>query len=82
VKYPNLKFAMEHRRRFAYEVAEALKLDPASFSRRMRGRAEFAPHERARLVELLGFPVDWLFAEITLPPRVSEQGDHAVAISL
>ena len=67
MKYMNLRFAIEHRRMYGYELADALRLDPANFSRRMKGRTEFAPHQRARIAELLGFPADWLFAEMVFP---------------
>jgi hypothetical protein len=38
MKYMNLRFAIEHKRVCGYELANALRLDPANFSRRLRGR--------------------------------------------
>jgi hypothetical protein len=67
MKYMNLRFAIEHRRVYGYELANALRLDPANFSRRLRGRTQFAPYQKARIAELLGFPADWLFAEMVFP---------------
>ena len=64
MKYMNLRFAIERRRVYGYELADALRLDPANFSRRLRRRTQFAPHQKARIAELLGFPADWLFAEM------------------
>jgi hypothetical protein len=75
VKYPNLCWAIQRRRLAHYEVAAAIIVDPSRFSRCLNGRAEFAPHEQARLSELLGFDAAWLFAE-PLPRRLRNLPAH------
>jgi plasmid maintenance system antidote protein VapI len=50
-----------------YALADALKISDAEISRRMAGRREFAPHEKQRVSEILGFRPEWLFAEICPP---------------
>jgi hypothetical protein len=79
MKYMNLRFAIEHRRVYGYELADALRLDPANFSRRLRGRTQFAPHQKARIAELLGFPADWLFAETVFPSSTVPRSYIALA---
>jgi hypothetical protein len=82
----NLRFAIEHRRVYGCEIADALRLDPANFSRRLRWRTQFAPHPKARIAELLGFPADWLFAEMVVPgstaPRSYVVHDEPLLASL
>ena len=43
-------------------------MEASRFSRCVTGRFEFAPHEKTRIAEVLGFPSEWLFAEVK-PPR-------------
>lgn len=72
MKYPNLLWAVRKRRLAHYELATRVKMDPSRFSRCLNGRFEFAPHERSRIAEALGFDEGWLFRD-PLPPGSSAQ---------
>jgi hypothetical protein len=78
MRFPNLLWAIEKRRLAHYEVASRIGMDASRFSRCLRGRFEFAPHEIARTAEVLSYPAEWLFAEAR-PPRVSTRGEQAAA---
>lgn len=66
--YPNLLYALTLRGLLAYQLAAQVRMSESRFSRCARGRMPFTPEERARIVEALNFPDDWLFARPT-PPR-------------
>lgn len=68
--YPNLVWAMSHRRLPNYRVATLAEISESSFSRALSGRREFSPEERERIAKILSFPAAWLFAE-PRPPHVS-----------
>jgi len=70
MRYPNLVWAIKERWIAHYEVAGSVKVSPSRFSRCLNGIVEFAPHEKTRLSELLGFDAAWLFAE-PIPRRVA-----------
>ena len=72
MKYPNLVWAIGRRRLAHHELATRIKMDPSRFSRCLNGRYEFAPLDRSRIVEALGFDDEWLFRE-PLPPGRSAQ---------
>lgn len=72
MKYPNLVWAIGRRRLAHYELATRIKMNPSRFSRCLDGRFEFAPHERSRIAEALGFDEGWLFRDL-LPPGRSAQ---------
>ncbi len=78
MRFPNLLWAIEHRRLAHYELAGRVGMDASRFSRCLRGRIEFAPHERERVVKVLGFPTEWLFAE-PRPPQMSATGTASSA---
>jgi hypothetical protein len=63
VKFPNLVWAIRDRRMAHYEVARRVAMEPTHFSRCLSGRLDFAPHERKRIAEILGFHEGWLFCE-------------------
>ena len=69
MRFPNLIWAIDEKRLAHYELAARVGMDASRFSRCLRGRFEFAPHERQRIAEVLGYPLDWLFEEAK-PPRV------------
>ena len=79
MKDSNLVWAIGRRRLAHNELATRIKMDPSRFSRCLNGRFEFAPHERSRIAEALGFDDEWLFRE-PLPPGRSAQlrGDSGV----
>ncbi len=68
MKFPNLAWAIAHRRLAQYEVADAIGMRESAFSRAINGRVEFTSQERARITKLLEFPEPWLFQEIVRPP--------------
>jgi hypothetical protein len=73
MKYPNLVWAIDKRRLAHYEVSAQVKIERTRFSRCLHGLSEFAPHEMARIGEVLGFSADWLFVEPRPPkPRMFE----------
>ena len=71
MKFPNLVWAIRDRRLAHYEVAHRVRMEPTHFSRCLCGRLDFAPHERRRIAELLGFGEGWLFRE-PLPAPLTE----------
>lgn len=70
MKFPNLLWAIEERRLAHYELASRIKMDASRFSRCLRGRFDFAPHERQRVAEVLGYPESWLFTKPAPPKSV------------
>jgi hypothetical protein len=79
MKYPNAAWALSYKRIVYMDAAAALGISGGTFSQKMAGRVEFAPHERARLAELLGFREEWLFAEMAIPPSARMQPAMAQA---
>jgi hypothetical protein len=67
MKFINLLWALNYKRIPHFQVAGILKITLAMFSMKMTGRAEFAPHERARISEFLAFDQAWLFEEFSPP---------------
>lgn len=77
--YPNLNWALSYMRVAQYRLATVLVISESCLSRRLAGRAEdFAPHEKQRIAEYLGFRADWLFAEVT-PPASARLSSHTAA---
>jgi hypothetical protein len=68
--FSNLRLAMSQKRIYGYELARALKISDASFTARMQGRAQFLPHERSRISEILAIDEIWLFSEVHIPTSV------------
>jgi hypothetical protein len=63
MRYPNLRYSMGLARLAHYELARELKLSESTLSRKLTGRRDLSPGERARIVEILasasrGLPVD------------------------
>jgi len=74
VLYPNLIWAISQvgtRYRFAAVLSES----ESWLSRRLAGRAQFAPDDRERIARALGYPAEWLFAKPTPPSR--QEGKHS-----
>ena len=67
MSYPNLKPAMDEKRVRQLDLARVLKISPQGFSLRMHRWTAFAPHEKTRIAEFLGFEAGWLFAEGYIP---------------
>ena len=61
MRFPNLVWALDEKKVRHYELAAKIGMDASRFSRCLRGRFEFAPQERQRIVELLGYSASWLF---------------------
>ncbi len=78
MRFPNLLWALRNRRITNWELAQKIKMDPSRFSRCLNGRFEFAPHERNRIAELLGYERDWLFA-LPSPPLASARSETVSA---
>lgn len=73
MRYPNLNWALGYTGVAQYRLASVLAISESCLSRRLAGRAEFAPHEKQRIGEYLGFRVEWLFAQET-PPASARLG--------
>jgi hypothetical protein len=69
MEFPNLAWALEHRKVVYMEASAVLRMSAGSFSQKMAGRVPFAPHERTRLSEMLGYRADWLFQPMVVPPE-------------
>jgi hypothetical protein len=77
MRFPNLVWAIEEKRLRHYELADRARISSFRFSRCLRGRSEFEPAERQRIVEALGFPEAWLFARPTPPVRSNFQASES-----
>ena len=71
MRFPNLTYALDERRLAHDELAERIGMDSSRFSRCVRGRFEFAPHEKTRIAEALRFEESWLFARPAPPDRTT-----------
>jgi len=60
--------------RLEREFAARVGMDSSRFSRCLRGRFEFAPHERQRIAEALDYPAEWLFLTPEPPARKTSAG--------
>jgi hypothetical protein len=81
VRFPNLVWAIEEKRLRHYELADRAGVSTFRFSRCLRGRSEFEPAERQRIVEVLGFPEVWLFARPTPPAPSGFQSSESFLAS-
>jgi hypothetical protein len=77
MKFPSLIWSIGQHRLAHYQVATSADMSESRFSRCLSGRAAFSAEERARIAALLGYPEQWLFAEITPPPRVEHSQRQA-----
>ena len=73
VRFPNLIWAIGNRRLAHYELAQRAQSTPREFRAAWVGVYVFAPHERKRIAELLGFGEAWLFSE-PVPTPLTESG--------
>ena len=80
--FPNLAWAMAQHRIVQYQIARALGISEGTLSVRLRGRVQFAPHEKARIAELVGYQAEWLFAEIAPPAGVRLHTPQIMASSI
>jgi hypothetical protein len=67
MRYPNLNWALAYKGLAQYRLAAVLAMSESCLSRRLAGRADFAPHEKQRIAEHLRFRAEWLFAQETPP---------------
>ncbi|PYU20813.1 MAG: hypothetical protein DMG32_21690 [Acidobacteria bacterium] len=67
MRFPNLVWAIRQRGS-QFEFAATLGESESWLSRRLTGRVEFAPAERAQIGRVLGYPAEWLFAKPEPPP--------------
>lgn len=74
MKFPNIHWAISHQRMTQYQLAATIGWGESRFSRALSGRAEFTPEERTKIAGILGFPMDWLFAEVAPPPADHKTG--------
>jgi len=68
MRYLNLAWAIREQGsqfRFALRLGES----ESWLSRRLTGRVEFTPEERARVAQALGYPAEWLFQTPEPPAR-------------
>lgn len=77
MRFANLIWAIEGKRLRHYEVADRAGVSAFRFSRCLRGRSQFEPRERQRIVEVLGFPEAWLFARPMPPTAIRTVGESA-----
>ena len=73
MEFPNLRGMMKHTHTRIYDLAQFLKMSDASFSQRLTGRYQWAPHERNRLSEYFGINQEWLFAPLSVPPSARRE---------
>jgi hypothetical protein len=64
--YAHLKAAIKHCGLLHGDVAKVICKSEAQFSNLINGKAEFAPHEKTRIAELLGFSESWLFQPLVI----------------
>lgn len=64
----NLLWALAEKRIPHYRAAVAIGVSESRFSRALRRLATFTANERRKIAAFLGYPENWLFAEIR-PPR-------------
>ncbi len=69
--FPNLLFAIGEKRLAHYELCSQVGIERTQFSRRLNGMGEFSSREKERIAGALEYPKNWLFAEISPPPRVT-----------
>lgn len=67
MRFFNLSWALSFLRVPRYRLAALLAISEATLSRKLSGRVEFLPHEKARIAEHLRFKPEWLFLEVSLP---------------
>ena len=80
VRYPNVTWAIEKTRLAHYEFAAKVKIERTRFSRGLHGATEFTDAEMARISEVLGYPVEWLFAEPRPPIRTESVTTASIGV--
>jgi hypothetical protein len=73
MKFPHVAWAASQRNLAHYRVAESANMSESRFSRCLSGRADFSTEERRKISVCLGFPISWLFEEVSPPgtgPRI------------
>ena len=79
----NLKVALAARRLRQVDLAIELRVAPSLISDVVHGRCRLAPHQVARVAELLKADADWLFQEVHfIPgPKSGESREPSLALS-
>ena len=63
-----------------YELAHAVKMSEADFSRELNGHGEFSPIQKKRIAEALDADLAWLFSPaIGIPRPVPEETERVLA---
>jgi hypothetical protein len=65
--FPRVRTLMRSRGTRLYHLAELLRMSDSAICERLHGRAEFAPHEKARLAWYFSVKEEWLFAPEEIP---------------
>lgn len=81
MKFPNIHWALSQQRMTQYELARVIGSSESKLSRALSGRLEFAPEERTKIADVLGFPEPWLFQEV-VPPRVDGEAQPLRSVPL
>jgi hypothetical protein len=68
MRFPNVAWALAHRRIPQYTLAVIIGRSEARVSRCLAGRTDFNDSERRAISQALGFPETWLFEEVVPPP--------------
>jgi len=76
MRYPNLLWAISQHGLAHWQAARKVDMHESSFSRSLSGRREFTTEEREGFANFLGYPAEWLFAEVTPPSRVPRLEDR------
>lgn len=77
----NLKVALSARRIRQAELAAAIGVAPSTLSGFIHDRAEFAPHQRERIAEILRAGPAWLFARVTHIPAPKPEVEPTPAMA-
>ena len=70
--FPNLLYVLRLRRLSQGELARMLAISEPRLSRCLRGHVEFVESEKAKISELLGVELTWLFSKPMPPNRIGD----------
>ena len=76
MKMHNLRSAIIERYRTQLAFAAAVGISPTRLNRIINGWLEPTPVERARLAELLGVEIEWVFSKGLRAPRPEVRAIH------
>lgn len=67
MRFPNLAWAAKQNGLTHFKVAAGVGMSESGFSRCLNGRLDFSREKKRKIADLLGYPANWLFQEITPP---------------